>query len=200
MSIRNKNSHRRNRRSGFTLLELLIVIAIIGLLATITVGALTTTRAKARDTQRIEDLQQIRKALELYLHDHGEYPPSPCGYNCNSYYYSDRIVGVAGWQNLEALLEPYIDRLPVDPINNLPYPWVDGHYVYAYGNVGSPNNPPSDPPISGTPTKEPTYDLTTQLESLDHPQRCGVKYYRFFFYDAPWCGSYSKQIYEASPH
>ncbi len=182
-----------NRHGGFTLIELLIVVATVGLIASIAMGTLITTREKGRDTKRIEDLQLIRKALDLYYADRNEYPPSPCGYNCNGYYYSTD----SSWQTFESVLEPYIDRLPVDPINNLPGPWTDGRYSYTYGNVGSPNYPPV---ASLTPTEEPTYDLTAQLESTSHPERCAVNNYRFYFYDAHWCGPYSQQIYEASPH
>ena len=191
-----RHRKKNNSQAGFTLLELLIVMAVIGLISSIAVGATTTTRSRTRDQRRIDDLLQIRKALELYLHDHGDYPPGPCGYNCNSYYLSTH----SNWDTFANYLKPYIDRLPVDPVNNLAYPWNDGHYSYSYGNVGSPNHPGL---AGGTPTPQPTYDLTGQLESPDHPQRCGVVGYRLYFTKARWCtafgGNYSNQIYEASP-
>ncbi|GEM_PF-2434045 len=51
-----------------------MVIAIIGLLASISVIALNTARAKARDTKRVADVKQISTALELYFNDAGRYP------------------------------------------------------------------------------------------------------------------------------
>ena len=50
---------------GFTLIEMLVVIAIIGLLSSVVVIGLGGSRSKARDARRIADLQQIQNALEL---------------------------------------------------------------------------------------------------------------------------------------
>lgn len=59
---------------GFTLIELLIVIAIIGLLASIALVSLNMARDKARDAQRLSDLDGISKALELYYSTNNKYP------------------------------------------------------------------------------------------------------------------------------
>lgn len=64
----------KNNKSGFTLIELLVVIAIIGLLSTLSVLALNTARAKARDAKRISDVKQIQTALEMYYNDVNDYP------------------------------------------------------------------------------------------------------------------------------
>jgi len=61
-------------KHAFTLIELLVVIAIIGLLATISVVALSNARAKARDTKRVADVNQVQTALELFFNDKGRYP------------------------------------------------------------------------------------------------------------------------------
>ncbi|MFA5184042.1 MAG: prepilin-type N-terminal cleavage/methylation domain-containing protein [Patescibacteria group bacterium] len=59
---------------GFTLIELLVVIAIIGLLSTLSILALNTARARARDAKRVADVKQIQTALEMYYNDVGSYP------------------------------------------------------------------------------------------------------------------------------
>lgn len=169
-------------KHGFTLIELLIVIAVIGLLSSIILASLNDTRKKGRDARRIADLAQIRNALELYYDDHGYYPQSSCGYDCNGYFYSYN----SSWNTLASELAPYIGSLPKDPINSSCPPWNASCYSYAYGNIGRY-------------TYKSQYDLTTQLEDPNHPQRCSVRNFKFFFNATePWCGPYSGQIYEAS--
>jgi general secretion pathway protein G len=61
-------------RRAFTLIELLIVVAIIGLIATIAAVGINSARAKARDNKRATDLKQIQKALELSFDPSSGYP------------------------------------------------------------------------------------------------------------------------------
>lgn len=59
---------------GFTLLELLIVIVIIGLLSAIIMGALNSARASSRDSKDITELKSVVNALNLYFSANGYYP------------------------------------------------------------------------------------------------------------------------------
>ncbi len=88
-------SHR-----GFTLIELLVVISIIGLLASVVLASLNSARAKARDARRISDMTQLSRALELYYHANGQYPPDPIG---------TQVI------NMAVDLAPYISPIPTDP-------------------------------------------------------------------------------------
>ncbi len=70
-----------NKEKSFTLIELLVVIAIIGLLASIIFISLSSARAKARDTKRKMELDEIRKAILLYANDHNGLPISGFGWS-----------------------------------------------------------------------------------------------------------------------
>ena len=72
------------KKSGFTIVELLIVIVVIGILAAITIVAYNGIQQRGRDTQRKSDVAAITKALKLYDVDFGPmYSNSGCGANGN---------------------------------------------------------------------------------------------------------------------
>lgn len=68
----------RTSQRGFTLIELMVVIALIGLFASIILASLGTARAKGRDAKRLSDIKNIQIALQLYYGAHGQYPS--CGW------------------------------------------------------------------------------------------------------------------------
>lgn len=63
-------------RRGFTLIELMVVITIIGLLATTILGSMESSRIAARDAQRLQEARQLITALEFYRNQNGRYPCS----------------------------------------------------------------------------------------------------------------------------
>jgi len=65
---------KNKKEKGFTLLELLVVIGIIGLLASVIVVNLTGARRRARDTKRIADIRSMQTAAEDYYGKNGKYP------------------------------------------------------------------------------------------------------------------------------
>lgn len=106
MKINSNYKFKRNYQ-GFTLIELLVVIAIIGILATISVLALNSTRSRARDAKRLNDVSQVATALEMYYNDHNEYP----------YCTGDSGSESSGWYTcLQPALSLYMKKLPQDPL------------------------------------------------------------------------------------
>ena len=100
---------------GFTLVELLAVIAIIGILASIVVGGLQNARASGRDGKRISDIKNIQLHLALYYNDNVKYPAT-----------------------LSLLAPTYMSVVPKDPKDNTtPYSYV------AYATVSSQCSTPT---------------------------------------------------------
>ena len=64
----------KKSEKGFSLIELLVVIAIIGLLTAGVMAGLNIVREKARDARRIQDVNEIKKALSLHLISENTFP------------------------------------------------------------------------------------------------------------------------------
>jgi len=66
----------KTKQTGFTLIELIVVIGIIAILAAIVLVALSMAKKKSDDTGKIRALQEVRSALQLFNTDKGYYPPT----------------------------------------------------------------------------------------------------------------------------
>jgi prepilin-type N-terminal cleavage/methylation domain-containing protein len=104
------------KSNGFTIVELLIVIVVIGILAAISLVAYNGVQVRARDADRKQDVKTIVKALEMYYTDRGHYPNAttytPGSTTINS---SWSTTSDSSWANLLTQLAPYINKLPSPP-------------------------------------------------------------------------------------
>ena len=65
---------KNKKMLGFTLIELMVVISIIAILATMGVNSYAVALKRGRDAKRISDIHQIKQALVMYRADKGTYP------------------------------------------------------------------------------------------------------------------------------
>lgn len=117
-------------KNGFTLIELVIVAAIIGILATAIIAVLDPFNQfqKASDAKRKSDLSQVQKALETYYQDKGRYPA-----NTSDYKIQDASLGIINWgSNWGA----YMNVVPQDPSSGHAYVYYsNGQSYYIYANL-----------------------------------------------------------------
>jgi prepilin-type N-terminal cleavage/methylation domain-containing protein len=71
--------------SGFSLIELLVVISIIGVLTAVLMMNLVGARDRSKDTQKIQDLNSIKNALRMYYNDYQAYPTGSLGAGFTEY-------------------------------------------------------------------------------------------------------------------
>lgn len=127
------SKHRRGRAArGFTLIELMVVLVIIGVLGALIVPNVLDRAAGARVTAARTDVNNLMQALKLYKLDNQRYPSGEQGLQA---LVSKPTVGVIppNWK-------PYLDKLPNDPWDH-PYqyanPGVKGEIdVYSFGADG----------------------------------------------------------------
>lgn len=97
----------KKNKKGFTLIEVLVVVAIVVILASMAFMFYGVSRTKSRDSVRKSDLREIQNALNLYVEDNQTYP-----------------------ENLLELSGSYLNKLPNDPS-------TDSDYLYAVSSNGN---------------------------------------------------------------
>jgi len=97
-------------KSGFTLIEILVVISILAGFVTMLVPNFMAARVKARDSKRKSDLKQIQKALELYRQDQ-----TPPVYPATNTF----LTACTSWKSADLTIT-YMNTVPGDPMTSCP--------------------------------------------------------------------------------
>jgi general secretion pathway protein G len=102
-------TNKHMNHPSFTLIEVMVVVVIIGILATIIVPRIMDRPGQARTQKAMNDIQTIGSALNLYKLDKFNYPTTNEG--------------------LESLMPEYLDKKPIDP-------WLRDYYYLSPGENG----------------------------------------------------------------
>jgi len=107
------------REKAFSLVELIVVVALLAIILLIAFRQFGGDLGKTRDGERKNDLKQIKLAMENYYNDNGSYPPVEYLSDCGG-----------------PSLQPYMKEVPCDPVTGDPYLYlpdlISGEEIHAY--------------------------------------------------------------------
>lgn len=164
-------SHKR----GFTLIELMMVIAIIGVLSSVILSSLNSARSQARDARRIAGIKQLQNALDLHYDTYGHFPRSSlCGSTVPNGSWCNSVQPLSGGHWIRDLgtadvLAPFLADEPIDPLQGTTANWTPvgggSYYYYSDGRMymivyGLENRP-------------------NKLESVDGVTACNSQYFHY---------------------
>ncbi|MEI6305140.1 MAG: type II secretion system protein [Candidatus Taylorbacteria bacterium] len=117
------------KNRAFTLVELLVVISLVSMLASVVLATVNPIRAQARDSKRVQEVRQIDLAVQQYIADNNGIPPEwgGCKYQVDTLDTSSvsgciavstagvNTDGKVAWNNFTATISKYMPNVPNDP-------------------------------------------------------------------------------------
>ena len=94
-------------KRGFTLIEILVVVTIIGIMSSIVITGVQKAKAKGRDAKRVQELASIQKALHIYEIGSGHYPAGEK--------YQDGVC-IKDDADLVVAIQPNLPEIPQEPL------------------------------------------------------------------------------------
>jgi prepilin-type N-terminal cleavage/methylation domain-containing protein len=124
-------------KRGFTLVEILIVVVILGILAAIVIPQFTQASTEAKENSMCSDLQSLRFQIELYKCQHRDVAPAAATFE-SQLIYCTKIDGTTQGAGSKArdgangyIYGPYVENVPANPFNRL-------NTIKANATVGPP--------------------------------------------------------------
>ena len=110
----------RSRKSGFTLVEILIVVIILGILAAIVIPQFTNASTNARASSVTSQLQTLRSQVQLFKLQHNDSLPTLIGTspNCWNQFLSKTNISGTVDTSAAGVYGPYLETIPKNPLNN----------------------------------------------------------------------------------
>lgn len=150
----------KKRQGGFTIVELLIVIVVIGILATLVIVTFTGIQKKARDNQRQTDINAVNSQLAAFYTENGYYPTAKDLQTGT--FLSDNMKGL----DPESLVDPKQDSSKGDTISGTAVSATT--FQYSYVATASDAAATCDNTLASDPDSNAgcdTYVLTAHLEN-----------------------------------
>ena len=115
-------------KSGFTLVEILIVVVILGILAAIVIPQFTNASTEAKLNSLMSNLQSVRSQVELYKVQHNDLLPSPeaAGTWNRMTQYTDISGAAQATKDATHIYGPYLQQVPKNPFNDKSTVDLDG--------------------------------------------------------------------------
>ena len=126
----------KNNVRGFTLIEVMVVVVILGILASLIIPKIMSRPEQARLIKAKQDIQAIQSALDLYQLDNATYPTTQQG--LNALVEKPSLAPIPeGWKE-----GGYLRKMPIDPWGE-PYQYINDNdkiKIFSYGPKGKQGN------------------------------------------------------------
>ena len=141
----------KKQMQGFSLIEIMVVVVILGILASIVVPKIMSRPDEARKVNAQQDIQSIQNALDLYKLDNGFYPTTDQGL--------EALVKKPTTPPVPQNWQPYLKSLPIDPWGRAYLYLHPGQHgdvdIFTYGANGQPGGTGINAEIGNWQINEP---------------------------------------------
>jgi general secretion pathway protein G len=121
MPLLNKGEYKMKNRNGFTLVEILIVVVILGILAAIVIPQFSDASEEAKLSSLVSDLQTVRSQIQLYKLQHKSQLPGTQSLNFEAamtLYTNADGVKAATQAPADKVYGPYLLKVPTNPFDD----------------------------------------------------------------------------------